>query len=109
MGESVSAETAIVKVGHSPLALDFAPFFVARSINSRTKASPSAFDADFQQPIHEFLAGGLDCLLINPLRTFDLEYRGIHAGFRYAVVGKTPAGSLGPGRGNLEFQGRRNF
>lgn len=112
MGESVSAETAIVKVGHSLPALDFAPFFVAHALGyfkDEGLTVSTVFDADRQRPIREFLAGELDCLLTGPLRTFDLEHRGIHAGFRHTVVGKTPAGSFGLGKGNLKFQGGRNF
>lgn len=80
MGEAVSGDRATVKVGHSLPALDFAPFFVAYALGyfkDEGLAIETVFDSDRQRPIRQFLDGELDCLLTGPLRTFDLEHRGV--------------------------------
>ncbi len=80
MGKPASGEIATVNVGHSLPALDFAPFFVAHALGyfkDEGLTVRTVFDADRQRPIREFLAGELDCLLTGPLRTFDIEHRGI--------------------------------
>lgn len=69
-----------VNVGHSLPALDFAPFFVADALGyfkEEGLAVRTLFDPDREPPIQKFLADELDCLLTGPLRTFDLEYRGV--------------------------------
>lgn len=61
-------------------ALDFAPFFVADALGyfkSEKLVVRTFFHPDREPPIQRFLRGELDCLLTGPLRTFDLEYRGV--------------------------------
>lgn len=80
MNESAVAQAAVVNVGHSLPALDFLPFFIAHALDYfkvEGVTVRTVFDSDRQRPIREFLAGEIDCLLTGPLRTFDLEHRGI--------------------------------
>jgi len=75
-----ASNLSTVNVGHSLPALDFAPFFVADALGyfkEEGLAVRTLFDPDREPPIQKFLAGALDCLLTGPLRTFDLEHRGV--------------------------------
>lgn len=69
-----------LRVGHSLPPLDFAPFFGAiqlRLFEDVGVEVETIFDSDRQRPINMLLDGQLDVLLTGPLRTFDLEARGV--------------------------------
>lgn len=69
-----------LRVGHSLPPLDFAPFFGATQLGLFSEAGvevETIFDSDRQRPINMLLDGQLDILLTGPLRTFDLEARGV--------------------------------
>ncbi len=79
----------MINVGHSLPALDFAPFFVANELGyfrEQGFAVRTVFDSDRARPIRMFLGGELDCLLTGPLRTFDVENRGIKPAVPSIVV-----------------------
>lgn len=79
MGAGTNSLSTVV-VGHSLPALDFAPFFVADALGYFKAEGLSVrtfFDPSREPPIQKFLHGELDCLLTGPLRTFDLEHRGV--------------------------------
>jgi NitT/TauT family transport system substrate-binding protein len=80
MNTSSRSNLFTVHVGHSLPALDFAPFFVADALGyfkDEGLVVHTLFDPHREPPIQKFLAGELDCLLTGPLRTFDIEHRGV--------------------------------